>query len=72
MCFFVDKLQNFTITLKAARVNQNLTQQQVADMIGVSKHTIINWEKGKVKPSYAAIFTLSHIYDININNFHVK
>ncbi|MBS5793123.1 MAG: helix-turn-helix domain-containing protein, partial [Clostridiales bacterium] len=29
------------ISLRAARVNADLTQQEVADKIGVSKHTII-------------------------------
>lgn len=64
----MDKIQNFNISLKAARINQNLTQQQVANMLGVSKHTIINWERKKTTPSQATLFMLSHIYDISIDN----
>lgn len=45
---------NFKISLKAARVNQNLTQEEVAEKIKVSKHTIMNWEKGKNKIPYCA------------------
>lgn len=36
-----------TISLKAARVNVNLTQDEAAKRIGVTKDTIRNWEQGK-------------------------
>ena len=56
------------ISLKAARVNANLTQQEVADIIKVSKHTIINWEKGVSAPSFADLKMLSDIYGIPLDN----
>ena len=56
------------ISLKAARVNANLTQQEVADKIGVSKHTIINWERGRTKPKKHILIALSSIYGIDIDN----
>ena len=56
------------ISLKAERVNANLTQQEVADKIKVSKHTIINWEKGKTSVGYAPLKVLSEIYNIEIDN----
>lgn len=56
------------ISLKAARVNANLTQQEVADILKVSKHTIINWEKGKTKPKYAPLKVLSDIYSIDMEH----
>ena len=56
------------ISLKAARVNANLTQQKVADKIKVSKHTIINWEKGKTNVAYAPLKVLSEIYNVEIDN----
>ena len=59
---------NMKISLKAARVNANLTQQEVADKIKVSKHTIINWEKGKTNVGYAPLKVLSEIYNIEIEN----
>lgn len=60
--------KNFKISLKAARVNQNLTQEEVAKKIQVSKHTIINWEKNKTKIPYVAKLYLARLYDVNINN----
>lgn len=56
------------ISLKAARVNCNMTQQQVADIIKVSKYTIVNWEKQKTAISYASLKLLSQIYNVEIDN----
>ena len=38
------------ISLKAARVNCDLTQKAVAKEIGISEATIIRWEKGRTAP----------------------
>ena len=35
------------LTLKAARVNAGLTQEEVAKTIKKSKNTIVNYENGK-------------------------
>lgn len=67
--YILKKTQDFKITLKAARVNKNLTQKQVSKILKISKHTLLNWENGKIQPSYIAIIALGHLYDIDINNF---
>lgn len=35
------------ITLEAARVNTGLTQAQLAEKMGVSRQSVIDWENGK-------------------------
>ena len=35
------------ITLEAARVNTGLTQEQLAEKMGVSRQSVIDWENGK-------------------------
>lgn len=37
--------------LKKLRVLQNLTQQDLADALGVSIETVSNWERGKTIPT---------------------
>lgn len=59
------------ITLRAARVNAGLTQSQVSEKLGVSKVTIISWEKGKTRPKKYAIDTLCYIYGINIEDLNI-
>lgn len=45
------------LTLKALRVNKNLTQEEAAKAIGVSKYTWANYEVGKTYPD---VPTISH------------
>lgn len=54
-------------SLEAARRNRGLTQSQVANRIGVSKATVVNWEKGNTKISYAALTRLSNLYGIPLD-----
>lgn len=51
-----------TISLAAARVNANMTQDEVAKAMNVSKNTIINWEKGRNSPKYSQMVKLCEIY----------
>jgi len=57
-------LENIQISLAAARVNADLTQAEVAKMMHVSNKTIINWESGKIIPSFANVEMLCRIYGI--------
>ena len=44
--------------MEAARVNTGLTQQELAEKMGVSRSTVIDWENGKrqIKPAYLFLF----------------
>lgn len=56
------------ISLAAARVNANLTQQEVAERMKVSKNTVIKWEKGKSELKVSELCSLSQLYKIPIEN----
>ncbi|MEQ9001417.1 MAG: helix-turn-helix transcriptional regulator [Coleofasciculus sp. B1-GNL1-01] len=36
--------------LKKLRMLQNLTQQELADVLGVTQDTVANWERGRAVP----------------------
>ena len=59
------------ISLPAARVNAGLTQEQAAEKIGVTRQTIINWEKGKVAPRVPEMYMISNVYDIPQENIFI-
>lgn len=42
-------MNNYKISLAAARVNARMTQNDIAKKMHISKNTVINWEKGKVE-----------------------
>ena len=55
----MDKIR---ITLAAARVNAGMTQEEVSKEMHISKNTLVNWEKGKTKPTIAQSRSLSDLY----------
>ena len=52
------------ITLKAARVNAGLTQQQVENAPGFARSTLTRWENGKVSPRMEDVEVLCKLYDV--------
>lgn len=55
------------ITLKALRVNNNLTQKQAAERVGVSEDTWANWEKAKTFPDVPKIKKIEQEFKISYN-----
>lgn len=53
--------------LKEAREQKNLTQQQLADLIGASHNSINDWENDKNKPDLDTIGMLCDVLDITPN-----
>ena len=50
------------ISLRAARVNAGLTQEQVAEALKVAKKTVQNWEKGVSTPDVNQAFSLQELF----------
>lgn len=57
---------NIGIFLAAKRREKNLTQEQLADRLGVSNKTISKWENGKCMPDYSVIELLCNELDITL------
>ena len=56
------------MTLRAARVNKGLSQKEAAELLGVSKDTIGNWEKGKTYPDVQQLKKIETLYDIKYHD----
>ena len=52
------------ISLKAARVNANLTQGDVAKHLNKTVQTVVNWEKGKTPLDKGNFIALCSLYNI--------
>jgi len=50
--------------LKALRKNKKITQQQVADAIGVSKTSVIYWEKDENLPKHDSLMALARVLGV--------
>lgn len=53
--------------LKEKRTKANLTQEQVAEELFVSRQTISNWENEKSYPDIISIIKLSDLYSISLD-----
>ena len=55
------------ISLRAARVNAKLSQQEAAVRIGVAVSTLRNWENGKTFPNQPKIERICEVYGITFD-----
>ena len=53
--------------LKEARMETKLTQEQVAEEIGVSRQSISNWENEKSLPDIISVIKLSDLYNVSLD-----
>ena len=61
-------MNDLKISLAAARVNANLTQEDVAKAMHVSKNTVVAWEKGNTEPKISQARELSSLYNMPLNH----
>ena len=56
--------------IKAFRLKKGLTQEDLAELMGTSKHVIWQWESGRNLPSLNSYFWLCFFLDVpNFNLF---
>ncbi len=57
------KIGNF---LKELRKEKNLTQEQLAEQLGISGRTVSRWETGSNMPDISLLVELAEFYDVSI------
>lgn len=53
--------------LKAARAAASLTQEAVAEALGVSRQTVSNWETGRTYPDILSVVRMSDLYGVSLD-----
>lgn len=56
------------ITLKAARINCQLTQKEAAEKLGISEKTLSNYENGISFPDVPVIQKIELLYNVGYND----
>ena len=51
------------VSIKALRVNAELSQQEAADKIGVAPRTLQNWENGATYPTAVQLVSICSVYN---------
>ena len=58
---------NIGSKLKKARIKAGMTQEHVAEQIGVTRQTMSNWENSKCYPDIRSVVALSELYEISLD-----
>ncbi len=58
----------FKDRFREIRKSKGFTQQQLADMLFLTKMAISHWEKGNSEPSIYQLKTLAHYFNISIDD----
>ena len=53
--------------IQAARLEKNMTQEQVAGLLEVSRQTISNRENAKSYPDIVSVIKMSECYDVSLD-----
>ena len=61
-------MKGMRITLKAARINRNLTQEVVATELCVTKKTVSSWENGRTLPAVDKIEQICNLYGLSYDD----
>jgi putative transcriptional regulator len=55
-------------TLKEIRTGRNVTQEALAEAVGVSRQTIISIEKGKYTPSVTLALAIARFFKLRVED----
>ena len=58
----------FADNLALLRANHNMTQEQLAERLGVSRQSVSKWESGVCLPELATLDTLCSLFDCTLDN----
>ncbi len=57
--------------LEQIRTQKGLTQQELADLAGVSRQTIISLERGRYNPSITLAFRLARLFGVTVEELFI-
>lgn len=60
-------MNRFGETLKKLREQMHLRQNDLAEMAGVERSTVANWERGAKQPSLDTLVRLSEIFGVSLD-----
>lgn len=62
----------FNQNLQKLRAEKNISQEQLADKIGVSRQSVSAWESGKSSPELDKLIALSELFEISLDELTGK
>ena len=57
----------FPQRLKQLRQKKGLTQQKLAEILGIKRNTYSDWENGKTEPSFENLIKLADLLEVSLD-----
>ena len=64
-----NKTMTFAEKLKTARKNAGMSQDALAEKLGVSRQAVTKWETGRGIPDIENIMVISNLFGISVDEF---
>ena len=61
--------RHLTLTLRRLRAEQNVSQQEAADFLKISRSTYVYYETGRIIPDIAKLCQLSSLFQVSVLEF---
>ncbi len=58
---------DFSNNLYKLRKESKVSQQKLAEYVGVSQQSISEWEKGKIEPTLSYLWKIADFFDVSID-----
>ena len=64
----MSKESNIITNLKSVRESTGMTQQELADLIGMRRETILHLEKNRYNPSLEMALKIAQVFDLKVED----
>lgn len=64
-------IKTFDNRIAQYRFNNNMSQQELADIVGVSRQTIIQLEKNRYNPSLLLAYNIAKVFNAKIDDIFI-
>ncbi len=61
----------FITKMREYRAKQNMTQDELAELVGVRRETIINLEKGRYNPSLKLAMDIAKVFSCTVEDLFI-
>ena len=60
-------MEKFADRLKQLRLERNMTQEQLGEILGVKKYSIYTYEKGRSGPDIDGLIALADFFEVSVD-----
>ena len=61
-------MNNIGKNIKKLRKEKNLTQEQLAERLHVTRQAVSNWENGKTQPDIETLSVLAEVFEVTVED----